>query len=150
MRSIRIGLSALLCAAAVAGAAEEQPYKNCRDYIQRTGKLWGVCEVATNADGTVTLVDAKNAGYGYGLAMYDSEEQVVPQVTLKPKQHCRLADGDHACLKYEIRAVKDGVVEVIVTERFDARSFGKNVTEQTETVSVKPYKDEDQKPAAGH
>jgi len=129
------------------GAVKEVTDRNCFDYIQRTGKLWGICEVAINdATGTVTLVDARYTGYGHGLAMYDCENKVSSQVTLKVYQHCRLSDGHHASMKYEIISIKDGIVEVVVTERFDARSFGKEVTEKTETISVKSYKDIDANP----
>ena len=114
------------------------------NHIKQTGKLWGICEVTINdAAGTVTLVDAKYTGNGWGLTMYDSENKHVSQVTLKVNQHCRLSDGHHAFMKYVIKSIKDGIVEIAVTERFDARSFGKGVTEKTETISVKPYKDMD-------
>ena len=146
MRRTRIALFFVICVTVVAGAAEKETYNSCLDYIKRTGKLWGICEVATNDDGTVMIVDAKHAGFGYGLTMYDSDNKFVSKVTLSAKQQCSLSDGHHAFLKYEVKAIKDGVVEVTVTDRFDARSFGKGVTEKTETVSVKPYKDEDKKP----
>jgi hypothetical protein len=114
------------------------------NHIKQTGKLWGICEVTINdAAETVTLVDAKYTGNGWGLTMYDSENKHVSQVTLKVNQHCRLSDGHHAFMKYVIKSIKDGIVEIAVTERFDARSFGKGVTEKTETISVKPYKDMD-------
>jgi len=54
----------------------KRAYESCLDSLQRTGKLWGVCQVATDEDETVTLVDARNAGYGYGLTMYDSGGQI--------------------------------------------------------------------------
>jgi hypothetical protein len=146
MRRIRNVFVFVICITVVAGAAEKETYNSCLDYIKRNGKLWGVCEVATNDNGTVTIVDAKHAGFGYGLTMYDSDNKFVSKVMLSVKQQCRLSDGHHAFLKYEVKAIKDGVVEVTVTDRFDARSFGKDVTEKTETVSVKPYKDEDKKP----
>lgn len=146
MTRIRIALFSLICAASVASAAEKETYNSCLDYIKRTGKLWGVCEVATNADGTVTIIDAKYAGFGNGLTMYDSDNKFVSKVTLRAMQQCSLSDGHHAFLKYEVKAIKDGVIEVTVTDRFDARSFGKGVTEKTETFSVKPYNDEDKKP----
>ena len=120
---------------------------NSLNHIQRTGKLCGICEVAINdAAETVTLVDARYTGSGRGLAMYDCENKRASQVTLKVNQHCRLSDGHHASMKYVIKSIKDGMVEVVVTERFDARSFGKEVTEKTETISVKSYKDMDTNP----
>jgi len=124
---------------------KESP-KSCLDYIRQNGKLWGISEVVIDeAAGTVTLVNVRNAGYGYGLTMYDCENKRSLQVILKVNQHCRLSDGHHAFMKYEIKSIKDGIVEVAVTDRFDARSFGKGVTEQTGNVSVKPYKDDDKK-----
>ncbi len=112
-------------------------------------KMWGICEVAINiADGTVTLVDAKYSGDGRGLAMYDAENKWVSQVTLHENQYCRLSDGHHASSKYTIKSIKEDIVEVIVTERFDARSFGKGITEKTKIIFVKPYKDSDINPAS--
>ena len=108
-------------------------------------KMWGICEVAINiADGTVTLVVAK----GRGLTMYDAENKWVSQVTLHEKQYCRLSDGDHASIKYTIKSIKEDIVEVIVTDRFDARSFGQEITEKTKNIFVKPYKDSDINPAS--
>lgn len=126
---------------------DEVTSMNSLNHIQRTGKLCGICEVAINdAAETVTLVDARYTGSGRGLAMYDCENKRASQVTLKVNQHCRLSDGHHASMKYVIKSIKDGMVEVVVTERFDARSFGKEVTEKTETISVKSYKDMDTNP----
>ena len=112
-------------------------------------KMWGICEVAINiADGTVTLVDAKYSGDGRGLAMYDAENKWVSQVTLHENQYCRLSDGHHASTKYTIKSIKEDIVEVIVTDRFDARSFGKGITEKTQIIFVKPYKDLDINPSS--
>jgi hypothetical protein len=130
-----------------ADAVKDLTGRNYFDYIKQTGKLWGICELAINdAAGTVTLVDARYTGYGHGLAMYDCENKRSSQVTLKVNQHCRLSDGHHASMRYEIISIKDDMVEVAVTERFDARSFGKEVTEKTGTISVKSYKDMDTNP----
>ena len=112
-------------------------------------KMRGICEVAINiADGTVTLVDAKYSGDGRGLAMYNAEHKWVSQVTLHENQYCRLSDGHHASIKYTIKSIKEDIVEVIVTDRFDARSFGKGITEKTKIIFVKPYKDSDINPAS--
>jgi len=110
-------------------------------------KMWGICEVAiNNADGTVTLVDAKHDGRG--LAMYDAENKWVSKVTLHENQYCLLSDGDHASTKYTIKSIKEDIVEVIVTDRFDALSFGQGITEKTKIIFVKPYKDLDMNPAS--
>ncbi|MDD3949318.1 MAG: hypothetical protein PHT43_07625 [Anaerolineaceae bacterium] len=117
------------------------------DYILRTGKLWGICEMAINdAEGTVTLAVPRYTGRGLKMTLYDNENKRVEQVTLKVNQHCLLSDNRHSFMKYLIKSIKDGIVEVEVTEHFDARSFGKEVTEQTETMAVKAYQDTDTTP----
>jgi hypothetical protein len=132
----------LCCLAVSTVIGQEKPtYMGTLDYIQKTGRLWGVKELLLNTNGTVTFVDAKNSGYGHGLTMFDSKDKAVDQVVLSPSQSCSLSDGRHAFIKYELSANKDGVVTVVVTDRFDARSFGKNVTAVTKTVQIKPYKD---------
>jgi hypothetical protein len=128
-----------ICSTVVALAASEPLYKSCLEYIQNTGKLYGICEVTIREDGKITLVDAKYAGYGLNFMLFSAENNVVNQVTLSPVQFCTLSDAHHVFLKYEIKSIKDGILQIVVTERFDARSFGKQITEKTQTVSIKPY-----------
>jgi hypothetical protein len=147
-------LASLVCCCAVSIAAErEKPkYAGTLDYIQKTGRLWGVKELVLNANGTATLVHATRPGYGYGMWMLDANDKVVDQIVLSPHESCRLSDGDHAFIKYELKAVKDGVATVLVKDKFDAASFGKGVTEESKTVQVKAYKDEKagpKQPSAG-
>ncbi len=124
--------------------AEDKPqYKSAIEYIQKTGRLWGISEVWVDADATVILIDAKSAGCGYGMMMLTPESKIVESVNLKVSQSCTLTDGHHASIGYKLKSVKNGVMIIEVTETFDARSFGKGVKEENATVSVTPYSDKE-------
>lgn len=120
--------------------ASKEKVDSCIDYIEKTGKLWGVSEVAVNENQTVTFVDAEHDGYGCGLSMYDSAANFVSSLTLEVRQSCSFSDGHHAFLKYEVTAIGSGVASIAVLERFDARSFGKGLSEKTASVKVASYK----------
>ncbi len=123
-------------------AQEPSAYRDTLDYIHKNGRLWGVKELLLGTNGTVTLVDAKDSGYGHGLTMYDAKGRAVDQIALSPSQFCSLSDGRHVSTKYGLQAVEDGVIAMLVTDRINAQSFGKGVTERTEVARLKPYKDE--------
>jgi hypothetical protein len=133
-------------ATSVAFASDEPSYKNTFDYIERSGRLWGVAVVALNKDNSVTLEDANTPDYGYGLMMFDLQHNVVNSVTIKQGQSCSLADGHHVFLEYELKKVNDGRLMFVVTDRFDARSFGGEVKEEKKTITISPYKMKDKKP----
>jgi hypothetical protein len=134
----------------VAFADDKPQYKSNVDYIKKTGKLCGICEVRLNTNATVTLVDAKTSGYGYGLTLFSSEGKLVDQVDLGMSQSCTLSDGQHGSLKYELKSVKAGVIITLaVTDHFDARSFGGGAWEQKASVSINAYKDAAESRTAG-
>lgn len=120
-------------------ASAKPQWSNSIEYIQKTERLWGVSQVRLTGEDGVTLVDAVRSGYGRGLTMFDSAGKPVERVTLKRNQECSLSDGHHAFLKYRLKSVQDGAACIAVTERFDARSFGGDSKERTETICVQPY-----------
>jgi hypothetical protein len=120
----------------------EPKYKSGIDYIQQTGRLWGISEVKINNDASITLVDAKT-GPGRGLMMSLSEPQ--ESATIKPGESCSLKDGDHAAIVYKLQKIEQGKLTFSVTEKFDARSFGKGITTETKAVIILPYRVTDDK-----
>ncbi len=113
------------------------------DYIRQTGRLWGVAEVTLNESGSITLVDAKSSGVGLNLMMRDSNNKVVDSVTLKPGRSCTLSDGRHVFINYELKAIKQGRIIITVTDEFDARSFGDGIKRTRKTITISPYKKEE-------
>lgn len=126
----------------VSFASKEPDYKNTIDYIEKTGRLWGIAEVRINADDSVTLVDAES---GYGSELMLSLGEVVKSRTIKAGESCTLSDGHHAFITYEFKESKKGKITFIITDTFDARSFGDGVKKETKTITISPYKEE-QKP----
>lgn len=120
--------------------------ESCIDYIEQTGKLWGVSEVTVNDNQTVTMVDATHGGPGYGLTMYDGAANFVASLTLTVGQSVMLSDGHHASLQYTIKSIGSGSAEIDVLERFDARSFGRGITEEKGIVKIASYKGFDSSP----
>lgn len=120
--------------------------ESCIDYIEQTGKLWGVSEVTVNDNQTVTMVDATHGGAGCGLTMYDGAANFVASLTLTVGQSVTLSDGHHASLQYTIKSIGSGSAEIDVLERFDARSFGRGITEKRGIVKVASYKGLDSSP----
>ncbi|MBW2172448.1 MAG: tyrosine-protein phosphatase [Deltaproteobacteria bacterium] len=124
-----------------AGIKKEKPsYENTFDYLEKTCRLWGVAAVSLNEDNSITLEDEKTSGYGYGLMMFDFKHNVVDAVTIRQGQSCSLADGRHVFLKYELEKVEDGNLTFVVTDKFDARSFGNGVKEEKKTMIISPYR----------
>ena len=124
-----------------AGIRSEQPsYENTFDYIEKTHRLWGVAAISLNEENSITLEDDKTSGYGYGLMMFDRNHNVVDSVTIRRGQSCSLTDGRHVFIKYELEKVEDGKLTFVVTDKFDARSFGNGVKEENKTTTISPYK----------
>lgn len=122
---------------------DQDPVSNVTiEYIRQTGRLCGVAEVRLNENESVTLVDEKESGYGFGLMMIGLKHKVVDSVTLKPGQSCTLSDGHHVFINYELKAIKQGRIIITVTDKFDARSFGDGIKQTKATVTVSPYKKE--------
>lgn len=120
-------------------AQDKQSYDNTIDYILKTQRLWGISEVRVNEDGTVTLIDAKNLGYGYALFVFDGKGGFLEQITLSPGQSFELTDGHHAFITYElVKAEKDKII-FVVTDKFDARAFGEKIRIETKEVTITPY-----------
>lgn len=120
----------------VAFASETPEYKSTIDYIQKTGRLWGIAELRLNKDNSVTLVDAES-GYGFGLMMSLSGNQKT--ATVKVGESCTLSDGHHAFITYELRKSENGKISFLVTDKFDARSFGDDINIETITITISPY-----------
>jgi hypothetical protein len=141
MKSILLIWFTLFGVLAVAFADDKPQYQSCLAYIKKSGKLCGICEVRLNTNATVTLVDAKISGYGYGLTLFTAEGKPADEVNLAMSQSCSLSDGHHASLKYELKSIEAGVIRLAVTDYFDARSFGGRVSSHKELVSINPYND---------
>ena len=113
------------------------------DHIRQTGRLWGVAEVTLNENGSITLVDAQDSGYGFALMMRDSNHKSVDSITLTPGQACSLSDGRHAFITYELKAIEQVRIIIAVTHEFDARSFGDGIKRTKAIVTISPYKKEE-------
>jgi len=135
MKSLIISL--LLIALSV--FADEQQYKSTFDYIEQTGRLWGISEIRLNTNDTVTLVDAQS-GYGRGLWII-SEGKALPSQTIKVGESCTLIDGHHVTLTYKLKAFEGQKIIIIVTNNFDARSFGEEVKTDTKVIPIRAYKE---------
>jgi hypothetical protein len=123
---------------------EEDPNNNTTiDYIRQTDRLWGVAEVILNENSSITLVDAKDSGYGFALTMRDPNQKTVDSITLTPGQSCSLSDGRHAFITYEFKAIEQGRITIMVTDKFDARSFGDGIKESKTTITIPPYEKQD-------
>ena len=122
---------------------EEQKDMTMIDYIQQTGRLWGVAELKLNENNSITLIDDKSSGAGLNLMMLDFESKVVDSVTLSPGRSCSMSDGRHSFITYELKAIEDSRIVFIVTEKFDARSFGDGIKRQKKTITISPYKTQD-------
>lgn len=137
----------LLCLFALIGLgcrADRDPNSSATiEYIRQTGRLWGVAEVALNENGSITLVDAKSSGVGLNLMMRDSKHKTVDSITLSPSQSCSLSDGRHVFITYELKAIEAGRIVIKVTDEFDARSFGDGIKRTKATVTISPYKKEE-------
>jgi hypothetical protein len=118
-----------------------EEYKSTIDYIQKTNKLWGISACTVNKDGSMTLVDRKEKGYGYALWIPDGKGGFLEEVTLKPGKSCELIDGDHAFITYKFIGFKDGWIIIEVTDKFDARSFGGEAKQERKALMIIPYED---------
>jgi len=119
----------------------QESYKSTIDYIQKTNKLWGISACIINDDKSVTLVDSKDKGYGFGLWIADGKGSALEKATLKHGQSCELMDGHHVFINYKFMSVKDGRIIMEVTDKFDARSFGHGVKREKKTLAILPYDD---------
>ena len=119
---------------------KDQEQNTTIDYIRQTGRLWGVAELKLNENGSITLIDAKSSGVGLNLMMRDSKHKTVDSITLKHGQACSLSDGRHAFITYELKAIEQGRIIITVTDEFDARSFGDGIKRTKKTLTISPYK----------
>lgn len=141
-RKMKRNLTLCLFLIIAAGCRTEKDPKNNAtiDYIRQTGRLWGVAELKLNENNSITMIDAKNSGYGYALMMRDSKQKIVDSITLKPGRACILSDGRHAFITYELKAIEDSRIIITVTDKFDARSFGDGIKKAKKTITISPYK----------
>ncbi len=109
------------------------------NYVKKTGKLLGVVQVKINADKSITLFDAK-PGHGLNLMMLAQGTKRVDFVTLRPGKSCLLSDGRHVFITYKFKKLEKGKIIFVITDKFNARSFGDGIKEETNTISITPYK----------
>jgi protein tyrosine phosphatase (PTP) superfamily phosphohydrolase (DUF442 family) len=119
--------------------SDQSSYKNTFDYIDKTCRLWGIAAVSLNEDNSITLEDEKISGYGYALMMFDFNHKVVDAVTIRQGESFSLSDGHHVFIEYELEKVEDGKLTFVITDKFDARSFGDGIKEEEKTMTVSPY-----------
>lgn len=139
MKKIILCLIISLLTGFVSGAGKTK-YKSTMDYILKTGYLLGIAEVKLNKDNSVTLVDAKS-GYGAGLSM--SLAKKIDSATIKIGESCVLRDGHHASITYELKKIEKGQLTFLITDKFDARSFGDSIKKETKTITIAPYKNKE-------
>jgi hypothetical protein len=72
--------------------------------------------------------------------MRDPNQKIVDSMTLTPGRKCSLSDGRHAFITYEFKAIEQGRIIIAVTDEFDARSFGNGIKRTKATVTISPYK----------
>ncbi|MBL6991579.1 MAG: hypothetical protein ISR65_17475 [Bacteriovoracaceae bacterium] len=113
-------------------------YEGTMDYIEKTKRLWGIASVVHNKDDTITIIDAKNSGYGYGLSLRDTKYKFASTVTLSSGESCSLLD-DHGTITYKFLGLSKGNVIIEVTDYSDARSFGGGITEKVKKIKIQPY-----------
>ncbi len=116
-------------------------FDSAMDYIKKTSKLWGVSKVILNENNRITLVDRKKQGHGYALGLMNKNHEWIDEITLKPNESCLLTDGRHAFITYKLISIRNSNIVIEVIDKFDARSFGDDIKEEMETVTIKPYKD---------
>lgn len=100
--------------------------------IESEGKLPGIEELRIEADGSVTLVSSRSSYKLYG------RPGTSDTVTLYRNQTCSVAE-DHISFKYQLKDVKDDVVFLVVTERFDGTSFGEGIRGTSRSIEIRPY-----------
>lgn len=135
MKKAITGLIIILLSLAVFASAA-LGFKSTIDYIQKTNRLWGIAAVRINKDNSVTLVDAKS-GNGYALML--SLTEALKSVTIKIGDAGTLSDGHHVFITYKLRAINEDKITFIVTDEFDARSFGGVIEKASETVIISAY-----------
>ena len=118
-----------------------EEYKSTIDYIEKTNKLWGISACIVNKDRSVTFVDSKEKGYGYALWMPNEKGGFSEKVTLKPGESFELIDGHHAFITYKFIGFEDDGINIEVTDKFDARSFGGQVKQERKVLMIIQYED---------
>jgi len=116
---------------------DKPEYKSTIDYIQKTGRLWGISEIRINEDNSVTLLDSET---GYGSQLMMSLTKVVKSETINVGEKSVLIDGHHVFITYEFKKLEKNKITFLVTDKFDARSFGDGIKEETKIITILPYK----------
>jgi len=118
---------------------EKPEYKSTIDYIQKTGRLWGISEIRINEDNSVTLLDSES---GYGSELMMSLTKVVKSKTINVGETSTLSDGHHVFITYEFKKLNKKKITFLVIDKFDARSFGDGIKKESITITILPYKEE--------
>lgn len=114
-------------------------YESTFEYAEKTKQLWGISSVTLEADGSVTLIDATNKGYGHGMLLLSSDNERADNITLRKGDKCVLSDH-HASIIYLFKDISSASQLVFtVTDTFDARSFGDDIKEAKKDVVILPY-----------
>lgn len=116
-----------------------QDYQTTIEYIQETKKLWGISSCAVNGDGSITLVDRRDSGIGHMLWFYAESDNVPEKVILKKGEYCELTDGHHVSITYKFIRLDNKDITIEVTDKFDARSFGRGIKKERKRVVINPY-----------
>ena len=98
------------------------------------GRLPGVSSLSIGSDGVV-CIDTQNTG----MRVWDGKGEPSFSARLGPGQSCKVSDGRHAFLTYKNLGVENDEALILLTDKFDAASFGGGVTESKRTVRVRPY-----------
>jgi len=117
-------------------------YRGTIDYIQKTSRLWGMSACVVNEDGSITLIDARDKGYGNGLWIPDGKGGRLEKVILKPGESCGLIDGHHISIAYKFIGLEGGKIAIEVIDIFNAKSFGGEIKEERGKVLVNPYRED--------
>ncbi|MBD3264630.1 MAG: hypothetical protein GF375_05980 [Candidatus Omnitrophica bacterium] len=119
--------------------AFSESYKDAISYTVKTGKLWGISDCIISGDGSLTLIDAKDKGYGHVLWIPDGKGGYLEKVKLSPGESFKLTDGHHVFITYQFKKFSQGQINMEVTEIIDERSFGGRIKKKRKPVVIAPY-----------
>ena len=118
------------------GCITPQPSSTTISAIEESGKLIGVEQIMLKNDDSVILTAGKCTPH---LVMRDGSGRDVNSATLKVGQECQFSDFRHVTIKYKLVDIKEGTLYFLVTDTFNAISFGGAVETWAKTVAILPY-----------